>query len=212
MNKAKLIAVSGICAAVAVVCLLLAGIFPYGVLIYAVVASIAVVMPLLIDGRNLTYSLLVYAVSIVVGALSGTLIGNITYVAPIVIFCLPFAIVKVYGETLKVTAKVEHTETLEDPFGQGDDRQVVAVQFNGQRRLSTLVKWIIYYVLLEIGISLTLIATKYLTPDVLEKVFSTQWLFWVIIAVAQLIVPLYDILLRGCLIATVKTMKRVIKQ
>ena len=211
MSKAKLIATSGICGAVAVICLLLASVFPYGVLIYAVIASIAVTMPLLIDGRNLTYSLLVYAVSIVVGALSGTLIGNITYVAPIVIFCLPFAVVKVYGETMKVTAKVEHTETLEDPFGQGDDRKVVEVQLNGQKRLPTFVKWILYYILLELGIGLTLLATYYLTPDVFQRMYATKWLFWLLIATAQLVVPLYDMLLRGCLIATVKTMKRVIK-
>ena len=210
MNKAKLIAVSGICSAVTVVCLLLASVFPYAVLVYAVIASVAVVMPLLIDGRNLTYSLLVYAASLAVGALSGTLIGNIIYVAPIVLFCLPFAIVKVYGETVKVTAKVEHTETLEDPFG-GEDKTVLAVQFDGQKRLSGAVKWIIYYILLELGIGLTLLATHYLTPEVFERAYSTDWLFWLIIATAQLIVPLYDLLLRGCLIATVKTMKRVIK-
>ena len=211
MNKAKLIAISGVCAAVAVVCLLLASVFPYGVLIYAVIASVAVVMPLLLDGRNLTYSLLVYAVSIVVGALSGTLVGNIIYVAPIVLFCLPFAIVKVYGETFKVTAKVEHTETLEDPFGQGDDRKVMSVQFNGQKRLPTIVKWIIYYILLELGIGLTLLVTYYLTPAVFERVYSTDWIFWLLIATAQLIVPLYDLLLRGCLIGAVKSLKKIIK-
>ncbi|MCH5152840.1 MAG: hypothetical protein J1F68_02625 [Clostridiales bacterium] len=211
MNKAKLIATSAVCSAVAAVCLLLASVFPYGVLVYAVIASIAVAMPLLIDGRNLTYSLLVYAASLVVGALSGTLIGNIISVAPIVIFCLPFAIVKVYGETLKVTARVEHTETLEDPFGQGDDRQVVAVQFNGEKRLPTAVKWILYYVLLELGVGLTLLVTYYLTPTVIERVYSTEWLFWLLVAAAQLIVPLYDLLLHGCLIGAVKAMKRVIK-
>lgn len=211
MNKARLIATSGVCGAVAVICLLLASIFPYGVLIYAVIASIAVTMPMLIDGRNLKYSILVYAVSIVVGALSGTLIGNIIYVAPIVTFCLPFAIVKVYGETLKVTARVEHTETLEDPFEQGDDRQVVAVQINGEKRLNPIVKWILYYVLLELGIGLTLLVTYYLTPDVFARIYSTEWLFWLMLATAQLIVPLYDLLLKGCLIGTVKAMKRVIK-
>ena len=211
MSKAKLIAVSGICSAVTVVCLLLASVFPYGVLIYAVIASVAVAMPLLIDGRNLKYSLLVYAASIVVGALSGTLIGNIMYVAPVVLFCLPFAIVKVYGETLKVTATVDHTETLPDPFGQGDDRKVVAVQLNGEKRLSIVVKWVIYYILLELGVFLTLIVTNYLTPAVLDAVKSSKWLFWVIVAVAQLIVPLYDILLRGCLIGAVKAMRRILK-
>ena len=211
MNKAKLIATSGVCAAVAVVCLLLAGIFPYGVLVYAVIASIAIVMPMLIDGRNLTYSLLVYAVSIVVGALSGTLIGNIMYVAPIVLFCLPFAIVKVYGETFKVTASVEHTETLEDPFGQGDDKQVVAVQINGEKRLPTIVKWIIYYILLELGIGLTLLVTYYLTPAVFARVYSVEWMFWLLIATAQLVVPLYDLLLKGCLMGAVKAMRKVMK-
>ena len=211
MNKAKLIATSGVCSAVAVICLLLASIFPYGVLIYAVIASIAVTVPMLIDGRNLKYSILVYAVSIVVGALSGTLIGNIIYVAPIVIFCLPFAIVKVYGETLKVTAKVDHTETLEDPFGQGDDRQVVAVQINGEKRLLPIVKWILYYVLLELGIGLTLLVTYYLTPEVFQRIYSTEWLFWLMLATSQLIVPLYDLLMRGCLLGAVKAMKRVIK-
>ena len=211
MSKAKLIAVSGICGAVAVICLLLASLLPYGALIYAVIASLAVVIPMLIDGRNLTYSLLVYAVSIVVGALSGTLIGNIMYVTPIVIFCLPFAIVKVYGETMKVTAKVQHTETLPDPFGQGDDRKVMEVQFNGHKRLKTYVKWILYYVLLEIGIGLTLLITYYLTPEVFDTLYSTKWLFWTLIGVAQLFVPLYDLLLEGCLIGTVKVMRKVIK-
>ena len=211
MGKAKLIATSGVCGAVAVICLLLASIFPYLVLVYAVIASIAVTMPMLIDGRNLKYSILVYAVSIVVGALSGTLIGNIIYVAPIVIFCLPFAIVKVYGETMKLTAEVQHTETLEDPFGMDDDKKVVAVQINGEKRLPTVVKWILYYVLLELGIGLTLLVTYYLTPSVFEKVYSTEWLFWLMLATAQLIVPLYDLLLRGCLIGAVKAMRRVIK-
>ena len=211
MSKARLIATSGVCSAVAVICLLLAGVFPYGVLIYAVVASVAVAIPMLIDGRNLKYSLLIYAVSLVVGALSGTFFENVIYVTPIVIFCLPFAVVKVYGETLKVTAKVEHDEVLEDPFGQGDDTKVVAVQFSGQKRLPTVVKWIVYYILLELGIGLTLLVTYYLTPAVFERVYSTPWLFWLLIATAQLIVPLYDLLLHGCLLGAVKVMKKVIK-
>ena len=210
MNKAKLIAVSGICGAVTVLCLLLASVFPYGVLIYAVIASIAVVMPLLIDGRNLVYSLLIYAVSIAVGALSGTFIGNVLYVAPIVIFCLPFAIVKVYGESFKVTARVERKETLPDPFG-GEDKTVMSVQFNGQKRLLPLVKWLIYYILLELGIGLTLLATFYLTPAVFEQLYATEWVFWLLVATAQLTVPLYDLLLKGCLVGAVKAMRKVIK-
>lgn len=210
-NKARLIAVSGICGAIASGCLLVASVFPYVVLILAVVASVAVVVPLLINARNLTYSLLVYAVTVVVGALSGTFIGNIVYVAPIVTFCIPLAIVKVYGETVQVTATMEHAETLEDPFEQGADAKLVAVQLDGKRRLPTIVKWILYYVLLEVGIGLTLLATYLITPAVFDALYSTNWLFWLAIGVAQLVVPLYDLLLRGCLIGATKAMRRVIK-
>lgn len=211
MNKARLIATSGICGAIATGCLLLASVFPYVVLILAVLASVAVVVPLLMDARNLTYSLLVYAVVVVVGALSGVFIGNIVYVAPVVTFCIPLAIVKVYGETIKVTAKFEPQEKLEDPFEQGEDKQVVAVQLDGKQFLSNLVKWILYYVLLEVGIVLTLVATYYITPSVFEALYSTQWLFWLMIAAAQLVVPLYDLLLRGCLLGVAKALRKVIK-
>ena len=210
-NKARLIAISGICGAVASVCLLLTSVFPYVVLILAVVASVAVVIPLLVDGRNLVYSLLVYLVAVVVGALSGTFIGNIVYVAPVVTFCMPLAIVKVYGETVKVTAQVEHAETLEDPFGEGDDKKVVAVQVDGKQRLPTVVKWILYYALLEVGIGLTLVATYLLTPAVFDALYQTTWLFWLMIGVAQLVVPLYDLLLHGCLIGATKALRKVIK-
>ena len=210
MNKARLIATSGICGAVASICLLVTSVFPYIALILAVVASVAVVIPLLIDGRNLVYSLLVYLVAVVVGALSGTFIGNIVYVAPVVTFCMPLAIVKVYGETVKVTAKIEHEETLEDPFEEGASK-LVAVELDGKQRLPTVVKWILYYVLLEVGVGLSLLATYLLTPAVFDALYATTWLFWLMIGVAQLVVPLYDLLLHGCLIGATKALRKVIK-
>ena len=176
-NKARLIATSGICGAVASICLLLTSVFPYGTLMLAVVAAIAVVIPLLIDVRNLVYSLLVYLVTVVVGALSGTFIGNVVFVAPVITFCIPLAIVKVYGE----------------------------------QRLSAVVKWILYYALLEVGIGLTLLATYYITAPVFDRLYSTGWLFWFMIGVAQLVVPMYDLLLRGCIIGATKALRKVIK-
>ena len=211
MSKARLIAVSGICGAIAVVSVLLVSVVPYVVLILAVAASIAVVTPLLIDGRNLVYTLLVYGVSVAVSALSGVFIGNITYVAPVVLFCIPFTIVKAYGESFKVTAKVEHTETLEDPFNQGDDRNVVAVELKGKKALPTFVKWILYYVLLEVGIGLTLLFTYLITPSVFQAMYSNTLVFWLLVGVAQLVVPLYDLLLRGCLVGTSRLLDKIIK-
>ena len=210
MNKAKFVAVSGVSAAIAVVCLLLTSVFPYAVLIFAVIASIAVVTPLLVGG-GLTYSLLVYGASLVVGTLSGVLIDNVLYVAPVVMFCLPFAVVKVYGDSIKVTAKVEHTETLQDPFDMGEDTKVMQVQFKGTRRLNRVLKWVIYYILLEVAIVVTLFATKYLMQPIFDRLYSSQLVFWLCIGLAQLIVPAYDLLLRGCLIGAVKILKNVIK-
>lgn len=210
-DKARILAISGICGAVAVVCVLLATLpgVKWFVLMLAVVASIAVVIPLLIDGRNLVYSLLIYLVCALLGVFIG--LANIVYVAPIVTFCIPFAIVKVYGETLKVTAKVQKTETLEDPFGQGDDRKVVKMQLDGKPRLNVVVKWVLYYVLLEAGLALTMLATYLLTRPVFDQIYATKWIFWLIVGAAQLAVPLYDLLLRGCLIGTVKALHKVIK-
>ena len=210
MNKTRLIATSGICGAIASVSMLVTSVFPYAVLIFAVMASVAVVIPLLIDGRNIVYSLLVYAVTVVVGALSGVFIGNVVYVAPVITFCIPLAIVKVYGETVKVTANLDSAETLDDPFDE-DEQKIVAVQLSGKQQLPKIVKWILYYVLLEVGIGLTLLATYFLTPPVFDALYATTWLFWLMIGAVQLVVPLYDLLLRGCLIGAVKVLRKVIK-
>lgn len=210
-GKALLIAVSGICGAVSVSCILLATlpVLRWFTLMLAVVAAIATTIPLIIDGRNLVYSLLIYLVSAVLGVFVG--LGNILFVAPIVTFCLPFAIVKVYGESFKVTARVEHAETLDDPFGQGDDKRVVEVQLQGKNRLPVVLKWIVYYILLEVGLALSLGATYLFTPSVFETIYATKWLFWMMIGVAQLAVPMYDLLLRVCLNGTVKFLRRIIK-
>lgn len=210
-NKARLIAISGICGAVATGCLLIASlpVARWFILVLAVVSSIAVVVPMLIDGRNLVYSLLIYLVAGVIGFFVG--MANILYVAPLLTFCMPFAIVKVYGETVKVTAKLEQSQTLEDPFGMGDETKVVQFKLNGKKRLPTIVKWILYYVLMEVCIALTLLVTYLLTRPVFDALYATKWLFWLIVAAAQLAVPMYDLLLRGCLIGAVKILHRSVK-
>ena len=211
MSKARLIAISGICGAVAVGAIVLVSVAPYLVLTLAVVASVAVSLPLIIDGKNLVYSLLVYAVSVVVSALAGVFIGYITYVAPVALFCIPFVIVKAYGESYKVIGTVEQTVTLEDPFGQGESQTVVQTKPKVKKRIPMVVKYVLYYALLEVGVGLTVLFTYLLTPSVFETMYSNRLTFWLLVGATQLIVPLYDILITGCFMATRAILKKVVK-
>lgn len=207
---ARVIALCGVCSAICCVALLLTSIVPYITLILGVMAAVATVVPMLVDGRNLRYSLLVFAAAVAVGAVSGVFIGNIVAVAPVVTFCIPFAIVKVWGESVRITASVQHTETLDDPFEDKEHAKVVHMELQGRRRMRPIVKWVLYYVLLEVGIVLTLIVTRALTPAVFDRLYATKWLFWLTVGAAQLAVPMYDLLLRGCLVGTVKIIRKVL--
>lgn len=210
MNRAKSVALSAICTAVVLGCLALAAIpgTKWICLILGVVASIATVIPLLINPKNLVFSLLVYLASSILGVFLG--VSNIVCVAPIVAFCIPFAIVKVRGETVTVTANVASEEILEDPFGNGDDKKMVSVKVDATPGLPKIVKWILYYVLLECGIALTLLATYLFTPTVFETIIGSKW-FWLVFAVMQLIVFPYDVMMTGCLRATVKVLQKALR-
>ena len=210
MSKTKLIALSGICSAVAVACMMLTSIAFWATLILSVVASIAVVIPLLVDPRGLFYSLLIYAVASVLGAFASFVVGNAVYVAPCVAFAMPFAIVKVYGEAVRVSAKLTEHQTLEDPFGQGEDTHVLSVKLDGKKRLPAVVKWILYYVLLEAGIALTLLAAYLLTKPLFDQIVQNKY-FYLLLAALQLVVIPYDLLMRGCLIGTTKALHKIIK-
>ncbi|MCH5159898.1 MAG: hypothetical protein J1F66_03495 [Clostridiales bacterium] len=210
MGKTKLIAISGICAAVAVVCMLLCSVAFWAVLMLSVIASIAAVIPLLIAPKGLTYSLLIYAVSSVLGGFSAVALGNIVYVAPIVAFGMPFAIVKVYGETVSFSAQLDQKQTFEDPFGNGEDTHVMQVQLKGKKRLNPIVKWVLYYVLLEVAIGLTLLAAYLFTKPLFDQIVSNDF-FYLLLAALQLIVIPYDLLMRGCLIGIVKILHKVIR-
>lgn len=207
-GSARIIALCGICGAISSVCLLLTSLLPYAALIFGVFASVATVVPLLIDGKNLRFSLLVYAVTVVIGAVGGVFIGNPVAVAPVLFFCVPFCIVKVYGESVKLTANVEGTQTVNDPFDD-EETQVIQMRVNTKRRLPVWLKWLLYYALLEIGLVLTFLFTWLLTPAVFERLYSNRLVFGLIVAVAQVAVPLYDLLLRGCLIAASKVVRKI---
>lgn len=205
MNKAKVIATSGICAAVCVGCLALAGFVKWAALIAATIATIACALPTLLDARNWLYSVLILIVAGALGMFLGTL-ANVMYVAPIVAFCMPFGIVKAYGETVKVTASLGETEILEDPFG-GEDKQTVAVNVESKPCLPKVVKWVLYYILLEVGLGLTALSVYLFMPDVFKSLLETKILYW-ILGAAQLVVVPYDLLIRGCFVATVKVMRK----
>lgn len=204
MTKAKIIATSGICAAVCVGCLAVAGFVKWLALIAAALATVACAMPTLLDARNWLYSVLILIVSGALGIFIG--IANVIYVAPIVAFCMPFGIVKAYGESLKVTASLGETAVLEDPFG-GEDKQTVAVNVESKLCLPKVVKWILYFVLLEVGLGLTVLSVYLFTPDFLRSLVDSKLLYW-IIGAAQLVVVPYDLLIRGCFVATVKVMRK----
>lgn len=206
-NKAKTVAVSAVCAAVATVCLVLAGlpVFKWVTLIFATIASVAVAIPVIIDYRNWVFAVIAYLVSGALGVFFG--LANVVYVAPIVAFCMPMAIVKSYAESMKVTASVQESQVLEDPFGQGDDRKVVAVKIDGKRCLPVWLKWLLYFVLLEAGIALTLLASYLFTRPVFDTLISNKW-FWVLIGAMQLIVVPFDLLLRGCFVGVVKILHK----
>ena len=208
-NKAKIVAISGLCGGVSVVCLLLLGLpgVRWIALILAVVASVAVAIPTMVSGRPI-FSVIVYLVSAVFGVWAN--LANIIFVAPVVAFCMPMAMVKVASETLKLSTKVQQ-KTIDSPFDNGDDKQVVAVEIEATPRMKPVVKWILYYVVLEVGIALTLFATYLFTPVMFEQIWGHKLLVWLLVAL-QLLPISYDMLLKSAFVLTSKTLKRHIQQ
>ena len=208
-NKAKIVAISGLCGGVSVICLLLLGLpgVRWVALILAVVASVAVAIPTIASGRPI-FSIIVYIVSAIFGVWAN--LANIVFVAPVVAFCMPMAIVKVAGETLKISTKVQQT-TIDSPFDNGDDKQVMAVEIEAIPRMKPIIKWILYYAVLEAGIALTLLATYLLTPVTFELIWAHKLLVWLLVALQLLPIP-YDMLLKSAFALTAKTLKRHIQQ
>lgn len=208
-NRARIMAICGICGAISTICLLCLGIpgANWIGLVLAVLASVAVAIPTMASGK-VGYSLITYFVSGVIGV--WTNLSRAMYLAPVVGFCMPMAIIKITAETLKISAKTEH-KTIDDPFGNGDDKKVIAVAFDARQRMNNVVKWILYYVVLEIGIVATLFATYLLMPTTFQAIYQHK-LFLVLLAVLQLLPIPYDMLLRGAFALTAKTLRRYLSQ
>ena len=206
-SKAKLIAICGFCGAVSALCLVVLGLpgTNWVALVLAVVASVAIAIPTMVSGK-LIYSLLTYFASAIIGVLAGT--ANIVYIAPVVAFCMPMALIKVHAETLKISTKLQE-KTLDDPFGNGDDKQVVALEVQAHPRMKSFVKWILYYVVLQVGIVLTLLATNLFMHPTFELIVQNKLLPWVIVALQLLPIP-FNLLLSGSFALVAKALRRYI--
>lgn len=206
MSKAKLIAISGVCAAVCVGCLAAAGFVKWVVLVAAVLCTVVCALPTLIDARNWWCSVLILIAAGALGMFFGTL-ANVVYVAPIVAFCMPFGVVKAYGEAVKVTASLDEPTILEDPFDSANDKQVLAVKVDGKPCLNKVVKWVLYYILLEVGLALTVLSVYLFTPSLLQAFIDNKALYWLLGAMQLVVIP-YDLLIRGCFVGAVKILRR----
>ena len=90
MNKTKLIALCGVCGAIAVVCIVCLSYVKWVALALAVVGSVVVCCPQMLDGKYVWYTVATYLVVVTLG----TLLGNVVYVAPVALYAMPFCIWK----------------------------------------------------------------------------------------------------------------------
>ena len=92
MNKTKLIALCGICGAVAVVCLIFLSYVKWVAFALAVVASVVICCPQMLDGKYVWYSVATFVTTVTLGAL----LGNLVYVAPVALYAMPCCIWKLW--------------------------------------------------------------------------------------------------------------------
>ena len=209
MNKAKTIAVCGLCSAVAVVCLLCCALpgISWVALLLATAASIAVSVPILLNPKNLIWSLLTYVAAGVIGVFVG--MQHIVYIVPIVVFCMPTAIVKTYGESMRVVGEQSHEETIV-PF-QDDANMTTTVHtttVESKPRLPRSVRWALYYLLMEVGLVVTVFVFRAVSPDAFDNLFHSP-LFVVLIVAAQVAVPCFVYLLTVCMRAFAKILRKI---
>ncbi len=206
-SKAKIVALCGVCSAISLLCLLLAS-FPalkWGVMVFAVVASVAVCLPMLANARLAKFSILVYVASAVFGVVVGA--TNIVFVAPILFFFVPFCMVKVFGESVVLKGKTEKVVEAEDLFGLGEQVKTITLNVTAGRRMYKWLKWLLYYVLLWVAIAVTLGGCYLFTQPLFFSIVQSKW-FWLVIVLLHFAVVPYNFFLNGVLFATKKLLKR----
>ncbi len=204
MNKTKLVAMCGLCSAVAVGSLVLSCYVSQAVVAFAVVAGIAVAIPTMADSRYLGYSLLTWVASSVLGLLLS--VSKLHFVVPVVFFAMPFSIWKCFCES-----SPKNTDTniaLDDPFEK--DKQI-AVTAPVTMRIKTLWKYVVYYLLLQIALGLTALAMYLFLPAVLQTLLQKGSIWW-LLAVCELAVFPFDMLMSGALKVVGKGIKKYFKQ
>lgn len=214
-NKAKSIALCAFSAALAVGCMAAMAIpgVKWAALILAVGASVSLTVPMLFDTKNLKYVLLAYVAASAVGILAA--MANICYVLPVVTFCMPFAIVKVYGENTYVCKNLDTpptpTDEKIDPFAYDKNRPTTPQseqQTEYKQRISRKVRFVVYYILLEVGLAATLLAVYLVMPSFFQTLMQQPILLAALIVAAQTVPPLFDLLLGGCIRTIKKSLNR----
>ena len=206
-SKAKIVALCGVCSAISLLCLLLAS-FPalkWGVMVFAVVASIAVCLPMIASAKLAKFSILVYVASAIFGVVVGA--TNIIFVAPILFFFVPFCMVKVFGESVVLSKRNQQIVETPDPFDIGEPIKTITLDVVAKRRWPTWLRWVLYYVLLWLGIGISLGGCYLFTQPLLFAILENRW-FWLVIVLLHVAVVPYNFFMDGVLLATKKLLKR----
>lgn len=188
-KNTRILALTGICGALAMVCALGVAYLNWVALALSVICATAVAIPTMVDSRYVWYSVLCYvAVTILIVWLG---FGQPIRVMPLVVYALPVGIVKAFGESYRPVKRDSAEEFFDKP----------------KQRIPKLVRWILYYVLCEVALAVTALMLYLFVPATLQTLIDKQW-HWYILVVAQLAVPLYNIVLNGCFVLARRTTTR----
>jgi hypothetical protein len=182
VKRSRLVTLSAVSAAVAVVCFVAAVYLRYVAVVAGVIAAVAVSIPLLISRRNWLFSLLTYAVSVTLGVVLGT--SNIAYVAIIATYAMPLCLFKCFAEGAKGTDE------------------------NEPKHIKPLVKWLVYYVICEVALSVTALLTWALMGELFTQLTAETYVVVLIVVAFNVAVPLLDLLFNGAIVLTKKAIAK----
>jgi hypothetical protein len=180
VKRSRLVTLSAVSAAVAVVCFVAAVYLRYVAVVVGVIAAVAVSIPLLISRRNWLFSLLTYAVSVTLGMVLGT--ANIAYVAIIATYAMPLCLFKCFAE------------------GKNGDEEI--------KPIKPLVKWLVYYVICEVALGVTALVTWALMGELFTQLTAETYVVVLIVAAFNVAVPLLDVLFNGAIVLTRKAIAK----
>lgn len=197
--KSKLLTLCGICSAFALLCQLGASYLVYVGFAFSLISSIMVCVPALVNPRYFYWSLLTYAASTVLGIVLGASVNPVSVLLSAV-FMSPFALLKLFCESEKKVEVVETKNVTVDSeterlFGF-DEKQSVRKTPNKVTRVSGWLRWVVYYVYLEVALVVFGLLLKLFAPNLFENERITVFII-IVAALANLALPLYSKMLNG---------------